>query len=65
MGVVNEHIETLTSKEVAHLLGVSHITLCIWRGKNVGPPYIRRVGRVFYTRADIDEWMRRLRVPTG
>ncbi len=46
----------LTTKQVAALLGVSVTTLLTWRAKKIGPPYYRRVSRIFYLKSEIERW---------
>jgi DNA-binding transcriptional MerR regulator len=52
----------MTPKQVADALGVRVDLLTKWRRKRVGPPYTRLIGRIYYSRADIDEWLRQKRV---
>ena len=52
-----DHAETIPAKEAARVLGISPHTLCEWRLKKRGPAYIRKVGRIFYTRTDIARWL--------
>lgn len=59
-----DHSGMISAKEAAHAIGVSPQTLCEWRGKNLGPSFIRRVGRIYYTRDDIAAWQQRIRVET-
>jgi hypothetical protein len=49
----------LTTDDVALRLGVSRHALEQWRGRGVGPPFIR-VGdtRVRYALADLNTWLR-------
>jgi hypothetical protein len=46
----------LTPKQAATMLGVSRSTLIAWRRLKVGPPYYRRVGRIFYLERDVRDW---------
>lgn len=46
----------LTTKQVADRLGVSEDCVWRWRYLRRGPPYIRRVGRIFYLAADVRRW---------
>ena len=48
--------EMLSPKQAASLIGVTQWALLAWRKKRAGPTYIRRVGRIYYRRADIDAW---------
>ena len=50
--------EFLTPKEVAVKIGVNEETLSVWRRDRKGPPFIRRVGRIYYNAADLDQWYR-------
>jgi predicted site-specific integrase-resolvase len=56
------HAETIPAKEAARIIGVAPKTLCEWRLKGRGPAFIRRVGRIFYSRSDIADWQSRSRV---
>jgi len=48
----------LISRDAAAYIGVQPWTLCKWRQKKVGPPYIRKSYRtVFYTIEDLDKFM--------
>jgi hypothetical protein len=46
----------LTPKQAATMLGVSRSTLIAWRRLKVGPPYYRKVGRIFYLERDVRDW---------
>jgi hypothetical protein len=46
----------LSPKQAAELLRVDADTLYRWRRLRVGPPYYRRVGRIFYLEADLRRW---------
>ncbi len=46
----------LTPKQAATMLGVSRNTLIVWRRRKVGPPYFRKVGRIFYLEKDVRDW---------
>ena len=48
----------LTERELAEAWGVKQNTLQKWRSNNVGPQYIKRVGRIIYRKADIAEFER-------
>lgn len=48
----------LTAKEAAELLGVAERTLNRWRTVGVGPAFIRFDGRVRYTAADIEAFLK-------
>ena len=54
--------ESLPSKVAAGLIGVTPKTLVLWRQQKKGPAYTRIVGRVYYARADINDWLARQRV---
>ncbi len=56
-----DHAETVPAKEAARIIGVAPKTLMEWRVKKRGPAYIRRVGRIYYDRTDISEWLSRNR----
>lgn len=46
----------LTSKEVAALLHVSPATLCRWRERHEGPPWVNLGGIPRYRAADLARW---------
>jgi predicted DNA-binding transcriptional regulator AlpA len=43
--------------ELAEFLGKSKPTLQAWRARGQGPPWLKLVGRVFYDRRKVDEWI--------
>jgi predicted DNA-binding transcriptional regulator AlpA len=47
----------LDPSEAGAYLGRSTQTLWRWRARGEGPPYHKLVGRIRYTRADIDRWV--------
>lgn len=47
----------LSEQETADFLEISKITLRNWRWTGKGPAYRKAGGKVFYTQADIDEWI--------
>lgn len=51
--------QMLSPKELAAELSKCQRTLATWRRDKAGPPYIRVVGRIYYRRADIEDWKRR------
>ena len=48
----------LTPKQVAARIGVSANTLCQWRHRKQGPPFIKRVSRVYYAAPLLEDWYR-------
>lgn len=46
----------MVAKSAAAYLGLSEKTLAIKRCQGTGPPFVKR-GRIFYFRADLDEWL--------
>lgn len=47
----------LTSAQAAAHLGMAPATLKKWRGKGLGPRYLRLpTGMIRYAQADLDEW---------
>lgn len=46
----------MTVEDAANYLGLSISTLARYRRVGGGPPYIYR-GRVFYYKADLDQWL--------
>jgi hypothetical protein len=47
----------LAEVHAAELLGLSSRTLQAWRGKSVGPPYVRAGRAIRYRRRDLIAWM--------
>jgi hypothetical protein len=61
---VIEHFSAVTllgdywnAKECARRLGRSADTLCRWRKRKKGPPFLRIGGRVFYKPEDVLGWI--------
>jgi hypothetical protein len=54
----------MDSKKTARYLGLSPKTLAMLRCAGKGAPYVKR-GRIFYFRANLDEWLRAGRVITS
>jgi predicted site-specific integrase-resolvase len=50
------------AKEAARIIGIAPPTLCAWRKAKKGPPYYARVGRIYYDRSDLSEWIKGLRI---
>jgi Helix-turn-helix domain len=46
----------MDSPNTARYLGVTAKTLAMWQYQGKGPHYIRR-GRIFYRKADVDDWL--------
>ncbi|QKW10871.1 helix-turn-helix domain-containing protein [Streptomyces sp. NA04227] len=61
--------QRLTPVEAGKIMGVSPQTLANWRWQGIGPTYVKltpgRGGRIRYTRASVDAWMREREVDTG
>ena len=55
----------LTTEEMATELKRSPATLRRWRRLRIGPPYIRIMGRVIYSRESIDKWLQDQSVQAG
>lgn len=51
----------MTTKDAARYLGLAAKTLAMWRTAGKGPRFVKR-GRVFYYRADCDDWLQGGRV---
>jgi excisionase family DNA binding protein len=49
-------LERMSVKEAANYLGCAEQTMANWRMRGKGPRYIKRGGRVFYRRSDLDAW---------
>lgn len=55
---VNPHgDETAGSKAAGEILGVSQVTLSIWRTSGVGPAFQMVKGKAIYLRSDLDKFM--------
>jgi len=48
----------LDSREAAEQLGVAPYTMKSWRRKGVGPGYVKIGGRVYYTRKQINDYIK-------
>ena len=47
----------LTTKDVAEMLDVSPKTIQNWRYLEVGPPYVKHRGRVYYRATDMKAYL--------
>lgn len=54
--------DRLTTPDAAKRLGVSARTLGRWRREGVGPAYNRMEGRIWYTTADLEKYLKSLKV---
>jgi predicted DNA-binding transcriptional regulator AlpA len=48
--------DMISATEVSELLGVLTPTLAAWRSKKVGPPFYKRIGRITYSRSEVQAW---------
>ncbi len=48
--------EYLTERALAELWNVKRNTLQKWRSLGVGPKFVKRVGRIVYRKADIEDY---------
>jgi hypothetical protein len=55
-------IDRLNTAKAAAYLQVSPRTMQRWRREGVGPEYLRMEGRIYYTVADLDEYLSSLKV---
>ncbi len=55
----------LKTQDVAEMLGVSPITLAIWRTKERGPAFVRLGRKVGYRQEDIETWLASCRIQPG
>lgn len=55
-----EEKRKMTTKEAAEFLRVSSGTLCNRRAKGLGPSYSKTGGKVFYYKADLENFERRI-----
>ena len=46
----------LTPKQVAEAVQTSEQTLYAWRQKKMGPRFIRRAGRIYYSENAVRDW---------
>jgi len=46
----------LTPKQVAEDLQTTEQQLWAWRQKKIGPRFIRRAGRIYYSENDVKDW---------
>jgi predicted DNA-binding transcriptional regulator AlpA len=57
----DENTRYLNTRQLAALLGISHVTLEWWRRGADGPPFIKftagQRARVVYDRKDIERWL--------
>src|SRR5437879_1135689 len=47
----------LSSHDAAPYIGRSEITLRQWRGRGLGPPYIRQGRSISYLKSDLDQYL--------
>lgn len=60
---MNFEVERLNTEQAAQYLGISKATLETWRStKTIRVPFYRVGDRVFYTRVDLNEFLKRARV---
>lgn len=50
----------LKTKDVAEILGLDPKTIQNWRYLQVGPPFVRHRGRVYYRPADVQAYIEAL-----
>lgn len=55
----------LTPDEAAIYTRFARGTLAVYRTKNIGPRYHKVMDKVYYKKADLDEWMQRNPVETN
>ncbi len=48
----------MSSAEFAQYARLAERTPSVWRGRNIGPPWIKCGRRVLYRRDDVDAWLR-------
>ena len=50
--------DLLTPRETAEILGIRHETLCRWRMRDQGPPFIKAGQRfIRYRRSAVEAWL--------
>jgi len=47
----------LSTRQLAELTGLSHVTLELWRRQGRGPAFLRLGRRVRYDMRDVETWM--------
>jgi hypothetical protein len=52
----------LDARNAAAYLGLSEKTLAMFRSAGAGPPFVK-LGKIFYFKDDLDEWIRSGRAP--
>jgi len=52
-------LKLLSSDEAASYLGISPVTLAVWRSKKRGPKYIKVGGCVKYSTADLENFIKK------
>lgn len=48
---------TYTPKEVEDATGFTVATLATWRSRGRGPKFIRLMGRIYYPKNDLQDWL--------
>ncbi|OFL77043.1 helix-turn-helix domain-containing protein [Corynebacterium phoceense] len=55
--MINLKQDAVTALELAEQLNVSPSTLATWRSRGTaGPKFIRIAGRIYYLKADVEQW---------
>lgn len=49
--------DAITPAELAESTGFSINTLATWRSKEKGPKFVRIMGRVYYLKSDVNQWL--------
>ena len=47
----------LDKTEVSEHLGVGESTLAKWRGRGIGPPFLKIGKRIVYRMSDLEKWL--------
>lgn len=53
---VEGNLGLLTPKQLSVRIERTVETLCVWRRRRVGPPFVRRGGRIYYPLQTLVQW---------
>lgn len=56
-GGLRSSVGLLSEDDLANILDVGIATLQSWRAGKTGPDYVKAGKKVFYRRADVEEWI--------
>ena len=55
--MLNLSTDAYTPKQVEEATGFTVATLATWRSRGKGPKFVRIMGRIYYMRTDVQEWL--------